>query len=79
MPCLGVRVVYERRVLASSCIVQVTVDARKSGRTASLDVDQESIPDITVDDDVTDTDLDLRESSLYFAGVPLTSRRFAKT
>ena len=57
----------------------MTVDARKNGRTASLDVDQESIPDITVDDDVTDTDLDLRESSLYFAGVPLTSRRFAKT
>ena len=61
------------------CRAQVTVDARKNGRTASLDVDQESIPDITVDDDVTDTDLDLRESSLYFAGVPLTSRRFAKT
>ena len=70
---------YLRRAQASSCIAQVTVDARKNGRTVSLDVDQESIPDITVDDDVADTDLDLRESSLYFAGVPLTSRRFAKT
>ena len=58
--------------------LQVSVNARRKGQMATLVVDQESIPAVTADD-VTNSDLDLNESLLYFAGIPLTSQRFAET